>query len=123
RIHRANVGAAAGTGHPNDGTGAVAAEDGGHADTAAEGRVEREKALQRTAVRREGGDIRPTTGARAGDDVRQAIVINTARGDIDSSREALVVGEEAVQKVSRAIEDGDVRPTAGTGAGNHIGLA
>ena len=83
---------------------------------------ERPEFLQRSAVERL--DVRAAAGPGPGDDVGIAVAVDVAGGHAHAAGESGGIGEEVVDDVIvGAAEDLDVRPAAGAGPGNDVGLA
>src|SRR5205807_2416249 len=88
------------------------------------GRVGEEALEERAIGAAEDFDVRPAASPGPGDDVRLAVAIDVASGDVDPAGEARVVGEEAhEERTVGAAEDLDVRASPGPGAGDDVGDA
>src|SRR5204862_6308688 len=106
--------------------GSTAAEGArGHVDPTGEARVVGEETRQqRKVLAAEDLDVRAAAGAGPGDDVGEAVAVDVAHGHVDAAAEAGVVGEEGADEgAGLAVDDLEVRPAAGPGAGDDAGGA
>src|SRR5207245_3091540 len=97
----------------------------GHGHAAAEQEVVGEEAEQHLAGRAaEHLDVRAAAGARAGDDVGNAVAVHVTRGDINAAAEGRVVRHELLEhRPGDAVEHADVRAAAGSRTGEEVGRA
>src|SRR5262249_22829495 len=128
---------------------AVAQDTGGHVHSARKGLVIGEKAGQQGRSRDfairldlvqlgavDDLDVRPTAGASARDDVGEAIGVDVGGRYGNSAPEGGIIGVEAGHQGGAgdfavgldlvqmgAVDDLDVRPTAGAGAGDDVEMA
>src|SRR5205085_10077064 len=96
----------------------------GDEQAAAEARVEGEELVDVGAGQAVvGADVRPAAGAGHRQDL--SLARRAAVGaDPDAAAEGLVEGEEAQKRrVAAAVEHGDVRPAAGAGPDDDVGVA
>src|SRR5262249_55812734 len=98
---------------------------GGHEDAAGEGACECEEAVDVREVRAvENANMWAAAGAGSGNNVRLAVAGDVTGRDAHAAGKSRAVGEEAVQHVvRRSVENLDMRPAAGAGAGHDLGLS
>src|SRR5438067_13165925 len=97
----------------------------GDIEAAAEARVVGEELINPcTRQAAEGAHVRPAARPRHGNDVRPVVVITVHAAHADAARETGVVREKTEQYAGvGAAKGGDVRPAAGPGPDDHVGLA
>src|SRR5262245_44600854 len=132
-VERPDLGGPAGAGGRDDLVAAVPVHVGhGNPNAPGEADLVREELGDHRAVHpAEDAHVRAAAGAGPGDDVGDPVPVHVAGRDEDAAGEGGRVGEEAVheagktharERVARAVEDANVGPAAGPGAGDDLGV-